>query len=101
MFVLAVLYIQVDLSVLSRPALNDPPNPKVNLGGKRRGAAAAASATIDAPHVAVGGKTRSRGAKRSVMYAGLSAYSTHFSDLVSLELNHEKVRFFNIMSKIL
>lgn len=79
---------QVDLSLLSRPLHEG--NPKVNAGGKRRGAFAAATLMGDVPPPAA--KTRSRGAKRSMVYAGLYAYSTHFSDLVSLELKYEKVR---------
>lgn len=63
-------------------------NPKVNAGGKRRGATTAAVVEDAPPSTARG---RGRGAKRSVVYAGLSAYNSHFTDLISMELKHEKV----------
>lgn len=37
------------------------------------------------------GQGRRRGAKRSIMYAGLAAYNAHFASLVVMELKHEKV----------
>lgn len=37
------------------------------------------------------GRGRGRGAKRSVVYAGLAAYNAHFSSLVVKELKYEKV----------
>lgn len=90
-FFFFVVYSQVDISILPQPYSKGSPNPDVNAGGKRRGTTTAASNSVHAFHIPVARKTRSRGAKRSAVYAGLSAYSTHFSDLVSMELKHEKV----------
>lgn len=83
---------QVDESLL-HGAIHKIENPKVNGGGRRRGgqAAAAAGSTV-AEAAAAAGRGRSRGAKRSTLYAGLASYDAHFSRLVSLELQYEKVR---------
>lgn len=90
----------MDLSLLPRgfQERSANPNPRVNEGGRRRrgslspssAAASVAVAADFAPPSA--GHGRRRGAKRSLVYAGLAAYNAHFASLVVMELKHEKVQ---------
>ena len=63
---------------------------KANAGQKRRGAAPSAVAVEEFSPPSIG-QGRRRGAKRSIVYAGLAAYNAHFASLVVMELKHEKV----------
>ncbi|CAM9505335.1 unnamed protein product [Discosporangium mesarthrocarpum] len=73
-------------------------NPKVNGGGRRQRSRGVRQDAVDAqatlmPEQGNGGGgrgSRGRGAKKGAVYAGLAVYSNHFSDLVSMELRHEK-----------
>lgn len=94
--------LQVDLSILPRGFQERDVNPRVNEGGKKRrgslpslnsSSVSSSVATTLVPDFAPpsSGRGRRRGAKRSLVYAGLAAYNAHFASLVVMELKHEKV----------
>ncbi|CAM9114212.1 unnamed protein product [Scytosiphon promiscuus] len=100
---------KVDLSILPRGFQERDVNPRVNEGGKkRRGSLPSLSSTAVSSSVPTtlvpsfappsAGRGRRRGAKRSLVYAGLAAYNAHFASLVVMELKHEKNKAYERMT---
>lgn len=83
--------------MLPRGFQEHPANPRVNEGGRRRRGSLPPSASTAVADFAPPstGRGRRRGAKRSLVYAGLAAYNAHFASLVAMELKHEKVPRFS------
>eukprot|EP00903_Cladosiphon_okamuranus_P006318 g6193.t1 len=97
---------KVDLSLLPRGFQERPANTRVNEGGKKRRGSLSSSSAVSAATAAVAtdfappsaGRGRGRGAKRSLVYAGLAAYNAHFASLVVMELKHEKNKAYERMT---